>query len=101
MIRNDEMLTKEQQEQLKHLYMISNERIVPIIPGAIPTRETLKIVGGTANSGAVLLEPKDFYLDSDRDYKYDIDKNGVGELIMRNKVPREVQEILDEIIMNQ
>ena len=44
------------------------------------------------------MEPKDFKLDQDRDYKYDIDQNGIGEFIKREKVPREVQKILDEVI---
>jgi len=96
-----ELLTTEQQEILKNVYIISNDVIIPLVDGNEPTRDTLKVIVGDTETGVVVLEAKDFEFwdedEDDHDFRYYLGE--VDYYVSRDETPMEVVNVLDDIIL--
>lgn len=94
-----EVLTPEQQEQLRNVYLISDSEMYPIVAENAPTADTLKVIAVNPDGEVCVYTAGDFRLDGANDFEYDKeDEDGCAPYVYREAIPQEVIDVLDAAI---
>ncbi len=88
-----DVLTPEQQEQLKNVYVLIDGMIESILPCNVPTADTLRIVDF---DWQLILTAEDFMKNEDGEFYYA--NEAVTYYIDADDIPEEVLKVLEDVI---